>query len=159
METISRYILSVVAVCMLGVLAVQMVRQERMKKILRFLSGLLILSVALPPLMSFDGRELSELMEQAEQELALEMPDFAQQRQDALGEHIKNTAERYIEEKAAALGALVQAEVRLSCEEYPKVQSVILVGTASPTQYQELSDYLSRELGLPPERQEWRLYG
>ena len=63
----------------------------------------------------------------------------------------------YILDKAAALGADVQAEVTLAAlsDHYQYPCAVRLTGRWSEAQRRALSDYISQTLGIPPERQTW----
>ena len=67
--------------------------------------------------------------------------------------------EKYIEAKAEALGGIIQAEVTVGSGETPMPESVILTGSMTPAQAQALEDYIRDSLGIPSDRQEWRLYG
>ncbi len=159
MGGIREYLLSVIAVCMICVIARQFVKKESFQKITAFVGGLLILLVVARPLLDLDFKGLSGALEQAAQELEVDVGIIENSANSALEEHIKKTTEAYIEEKARALGGTVQAQVCLTREEYPVPKSVRLTGTMNMSQQAELSTYLSRDLGIPIEEQEWNLYG
>ena len=72
---------------------------------------------------------------------------------------VKENTEKYIEAKAETLGGMVQAEVTVGNGETPMPESVILTGSMTPAQAQALEDYIRDSLGIPSDRQEWRLYG
>ncbi len=63
----------------------------------------------------------------------------------------------YILDKAAALGAEVQAEVTLAAlsEHYAYPWAVTITGRWTQAQRRALSDYIAQTLGIPPERQTW----
>lgn len=153
------YLISVVAVCMIGVIARQMVQKESVKKVLHFVSGLLILLVLITPLLSLRGKELMTILEEAGEELQVDTENIEESAQQALEEHIKNTAEEYIEKKARELGATVQARVTLTREEYPVPETVKVIGSVTPEQQKALSNYMCLEMGIALEEQEWALYG
>ena len=159
MSGIREYLIAVVAVCMICVLALQMVQKESMRKIIRFVGGILILLVVATPLLSFKAEDLSRLLEEAGGQLDIDPQQISQTAEEALAQHIKKTTETYIEEKALELGATVQAEVVLTQEEYPVPYAVTIVGTVNISQQEELSLYMSRDLGIDFQQQEWKLYG
>lgn len=154
-----KYLISVVSVCMIGVIARHMVQKESVRKVVHFVSGLLVLLVVIGPLLSLQGKELMTILEEAGDELQIERDDFAQDAQKALEEHIKITAEEYIEGKAKELGATVQARVTLSQEEYPVPKSAIIIGSLTAQQQLVLSNYMNREMGIAMEEQVWQRYG
>ena len=159
MNSIREYLISIVSVCMICVLAQQLLRREKMQKIIRFVGGVLILLTVVSPLLSFDADSLEDLWEKMSLQMDVTVEDLEESSKEALARHVKQTAENYIEEKARTLGATLQAEVVLSDEEYPTPFAVTLIGTVTSGQMQELTRYLSQDLGIAAERQEWKLYG
>jgi hypothetical protein len=145
-----------VAVWLLAALALAVVRQERIRGLVRLISGLLVVLVVLRPLPSLNWAKLSEeLFSVADGEFDSSAVEKEYQRR--LRENIQNNTQRYIEEKAAELGAFVRAEVELSEEEYPVPIGVRLVGIVDYRQLTELSTFISESLGIPMERQEWTM--
>lgn len=152
------YLSAIVAACLLLVPATALVRRESLRKLLRMLGGALLLLVILRPLVGLDMQALAAQLRQLEGDYALDVDGLTQNIQNQMASYIKEATEAYIEEKAEALGALLQAEVKLSAGEYPTPVSVRLIGTATPEQVAQLGELLAQELGLPSEKQEWRLY-
>ena len=72
---------------------------------------------------------------------------------------VKKNTQTYIEDKAQELGGIIQAEVTVGSGEYPAPEHVVLTGTMTPEQAQALESYIADSLGIPPEQQEWKLYG
>ncbi len=156
MEGLRAYLSSIVAVCLLAALAMAVVQQERIRGVVRLISGLLVVLVVLRPLPSLDWTELSEdLMSLGGNEF--DSDAVQQEYQARLRENIKRDTQHHIEERAAALGAFVRAEVELSDAEYPVPVSVRLVGLVNHSQFTELSIFMSESLGIPIERQEWTM--
>ena len=153
------YLISVVAVCMIGVVARQMVQKESVRRVLHFVSGLLVLLVVTTPLLSLQGRELMSILEAAGEELQVDTKEIEEGAREALAQHIKATAEEYIERKAKELGGVVQAKVTLTREEYPVPSAARIIGSLTPRQQLALSSYMSREMGIEAGKQEWDLYG
>ncbi len=156
MTSLREYLGSVVAVCLLAALAMALVKQERIRGLVRMISGLLVVLVVLQPLPGLDWTELTEGL------LSLTGSEFdtagvQQEYQSRLRENIKANTEHFIEEKAVALGAFVKAEVELSEGEYPVPVAVRLLGIVDQSQLMELSRFISESLGIPTERQEWTM--
>lgn len=69
---------------------------------------------------------------------------------------ISETAEAYILDKARMMGVEMTAQVTTALQTgYPVPWRVSCVGDYSEAQKRELSRYISRELGIPEQRQEW----
>ena len=156
MDGIRSYLGSVIAVCLLATLAMALVRQERAHGLVRLISGLLVVLVVLRPLPTVDWTELTEgLLSIGGSEVDRE--SFQQKYQDSLRQNIRTNTQRYIEERAAAMGVYLQAEVELSDDEYPVPVAVRLVGIVNHDQWMELSLFLKDSLGIPVEKQEWTM--
>ena len=156
MGGIGKYLSGVVAVCLLAALAMAVVRQERIRGLVRLTSGLLVVLVVLRPVPGLDWTGLTEKL------LSLTDTEFDsagvhEKYQARLRENIKRDTQHFIEEKAADLGAFVKAEVTLSEDEYPVPVSVRLIGVVNHSQFSELSRYMRESLGIPMERQEWTM--
>lgn len=159
MSGVRGYLISIISACMICVIAQQMVQKESMKKIVRFISGILVLLVVTTPLLSLNGKELMTLLVEAGSQLEADTGMIEESAQTALEEHVRSTTENYIEKKAREVGATVQAKVTVTQEEYPVPYSARITGSLSSTQQILLSTYMSRDLGIDTSRQEWELYG
>lgn len=159
MDTVRSYLISLVAVCMLAVLASVLVHGSTIHKFVRFIGGILVLLVAVSPLLSVDTEKLSERLEKICEENSFDTGAVTEKRRSVLSEHIKQTTETYIENKASELGAAIQAEVTLTNDEYPVPNKVRIIGTLTAEQISSLAAYLTDSLGITPEHQEWKLYG
>lgn len=156
MEALRNYLLSIVAVSLLGVLAVSLLRQDTMRKLARFVAGLLLLLTVARPLLGLGDLRLEDYFFTGAGDFSAEE---AQARyREALGQHVRTAAEQYIREKAAALGATVQVEVSLSDTDPPAPSGVRIVGSLRVDQVEALSAYITEAFAIPAERQEWKLY-
>lgn len=159
MEEIRKYLLTVVAVCMISVIADVLIQKSALKKVVRLLGGVLILLVAIRPLLSLDMGRLSAYLGELNGNYRFDTGAIQSAQAERLRQQVKQTAETYIENQAKALGGTLQAEVELSDGEYPVPVSVTLIGTLTPEQVLTVSAYIETALDIPPARQEWRLYG
>ena len=159
MDGIKTYLISVVAVCMITVIADVLIQKSGLKRIVRLLGGLLVLMVAIRPLLSLDMSRISTYLLEVNSNYRFDTANIKSTQQELLRQQVRQSAEKYIEDEAKSLGATLQAEVTLSDGEYPVPVSVILIGTLSPEQAQTVGAYIAAALDIPAERQEWRLYG
>lgn len=156
MDSVRTYLLSVVAVCMLAVLAVSMVREQSVQKVVRLIGGLLVLVVTVSPLIRLDRKTLSRYVTDSLSEYGIQTQE--QEVHERWKEHIRATTEAYISEKADQLGATLKVTVTVSDDEIPVPTAVRLVGTADVFQRAELTKCLAEELNISAEGQVWELY-
>lgn len=159
MEAIRNYLLSVVAVCMITVIAGVLIQKSSLQKIVRLLGGILVLLVAVRPLLSLDMGKISAYLQELNAGYHFDVDGIKLTQNELLRQQVKQSAEKYIENEAKQIGGMLQAEVVLSDDEYPIPTSVTLIGTLTPEQVQTLSAYIETALNIPVNRQEWRLYG
>ncbi len=156
MEQIRSYFLAVTAVCMIAVLCLNLIELPKIKGVLRFLCGILVLFVAMSVFVSLDESKLNDILSGLDWDLELRQEDLEQEVSSQLAVHVQETAETHIEQYAQQLGAMLQAKVTVTQEQYPVPYSVILIGTVKPQHQIEISQYLSLSLNIPIERQEWK---
>lgn len=156
MEQIRGYLLSVVAVAMLSVLLLSLVKQEQLRRILRFVTGLLVLLTVLSPLLKLDEDFVLRVAEELELSIQGNIDALDGQVNRELARHVQDTTEKYIEQKAEEIGANIQAKVTVTEEKYPIPFSVEIIGTLTPQQREGLKQYLTLSLGISAERQEWK---
>ena len=136
-----------------------LVRSSPASRIVRLIGGVLVLLVAVSPLLSINTQQLSRRLEQICTEHSFDTSAVEENTRAALASHIKRTTETYIENKAASLGAAIQARVIVSDDEQPVPERVTVIGTLTAEQTLALRQYLTESLGIAPEKQEWKLYG
>ena len=152
MTFLRSWLLSIVACAVLVSLAEHLTDGGTMKKIVRFVGGMLLMLALLRPLLRIDLTDLAvnagayrEAVAQLEEELGA-------QRQRELSARIAAQTGAYIEDKAASLGASIRAVV--TTEErggVPLPASVTLYGEENA----EIGAYIERELGIAKEDQLW----
>ena len=153
MTILRSWLLGVVACALLVSACEQLTDGGTMKKIVRFVGGMLLMLALLRPLLRIDLTDLAvnagayrEAVAQLEEELGA-------QRQRELSARIAAQTGAYIEDKAHALGAEVTAEVTVREEDGAFIPDrAVLFGEENA----ELSALLTQELGIAPEKQEWR---
>ena len=152
MTILRSWLLGVVACALLVSACEQLTDGGTMKKIVRFVGGMLLMLALLRPLLRIDLTALAvnagayrEAVAQLEEELDA-------QRQRELSARIAAQTGAYIEDKAASLGASIRAVVTTEeCGGIPLPVSVTLYGEENA----EISAYIERELGIAKEDQLW----
>ena len=152
MTILRSWLLGVVACALLVSACEQLTDGGTMKKIVRFVGGMLLMLALLRPLLRIDLTDLAvnagayrEAVAQLEEELGA-------QRQRELSARIAAQTGASIEDKAASLGASIRAVV--TTEErsgVPLPASVTLYGEENA----EIGAYIERELGIAKEDQLW----
>lgn len=156
MDQVRTYFMSVTAVCLITVLCLNLIELPKIKGVLRFLCGILVLLVAASAFISLEEINLNELLSGVEWDLELQKEDLEQEVTSQLAIHVQETTQTYIEQYAQQLGVTLQAKVTVTEEKYPVPYSVILIGTVDPQHRIEISQYLTLSLNIPMERQEWK---
>lgn len=159
MESAREYLLAIVAACMIAVLANAMIRNRTVKRVVRFVGGILVILAVVTPLLSLDADRLTAYLDFVTEEYGFDSVRVEKTMQEQLALHIKQTTETYIEQKASELGATVQAEVTLDEGTYPVPVHATVVGTLTPEQMSGLAAFMQDSLGIPTEEQEWKGYG
>ena len=159
MEGIRGYFLAIVAACMLAVLACALLKNSKMQRITKFIAGILILLTVATPLLRIDTAALAERISELGRGSRFDTQEISKDYQAMLRALVKKNTQTYIEDKAQELGGIIQAEVTVGNGEYPAPEHVVLTGTMTPEQAQALESYIADSLGIPPEQQEWKLYG
>lgn len=152
MTFLRSWLLSVTACAVLISIVQQLTDGGTMKKIVRFVGGMVLMLAMLRPLLSLtfdlpelDGGHYCEAVEALKQTLNAEQDS-------ALGDSIAAQTQAYIEDKASSLGLSVRAEVQTALRDgVPFPDSVTLYGENSAA----LGAYIVQELGIAEENQLW----
>lgn len=154
---IIRYFTSVIATAILGIVASSLITDPRINRIIKTVTGVLILLVLLRPLLHTNLEALSENISDLLEEQQLS-EDYEALYMQKLTEQVRSTTEKYILSKAASIGAEVQVSVELTHAPYPVPHSVEIVGRVTREQKEILSDYLTQQLNIDPHNQRWNIH-
>ena len=152
MTILRSWLLGVVACALLVSACEQLTDGGTMKKIVRFVGGMLLMLALLRPLLRIDLTDLAVNADAYREAVAQLEEELGAQRQRELSARIAAQTGAYIEDKAASLGASIRAVV--TTEEHggiPLPVSVTLYGEENA----EISAYIERELGIAKEDQLW----
>ncbi len=157
MNSIITYITALTATALIGVLVINIIKDERINRILQISMGILIILVLLKPVASLKIDELGEEIGNIFRE-EFQTQDYESLYQDKLRTQVKSVTEDYVQKKAESIGAEITVEVGLSAEGYPAPHSIRIVGALSGEQKRILLEYITNDLGIAPENQRWDLY-
>ena len=152
MTILRSWLLGVVACALLVSACEQLTDGGTMKKIVRFVGGMLLMLALLLPLLRIDLTDLAVTAGAYREAVAQLEEELGAQRQRELSARIAAQTGAYIEDKAASLGASIRAVV--TTEErggVPLPASVTLYGEENA----EIGAYIERELGIAKEDQLW----
>ena len=152
MTFLRSWLLSVTACAVLVSIVQQLTDGGTMKKIVRFVGGMVLMLAMLRPLLSLtfdlpelDGGHYREAVEALKETLRAEQDS-------TLSDSIAAQTQTYIEDKAGELGLDVRAEVQTSLQGgVPLPDAVTLYGIKSAA----LGAYIAQELGIAEEKQLW----
>lgn len=153
MAGIKNYLLTVTAAAILCSILVRVAgKKGTAPAIIRLLSGLFMTATVLSPLITLELDRFADytggLSQQASQ-IAQEGTQMARQEMETI---IISQTESYIQEKASALGVTLEVQVILN-NQIP--DRVMLSGAISPGAKVHLTAWITNNLGIPPEAQEW----
>lgn len=153
MQQLGTWIVSLTAMAMITGILLSLLKNGPVRSVLRLVCGILLILTALEPVQhvtisdwqffAFDDSLTGKAAIAMGQELAME------ERERIISQQL----EAYILDKAASLGAQVTVMLQLDGEGIPV--SVALCGSWTPQAQQTLSEFLTEELGITKEDQQW----
>lgn len=150
------YLTEVTAAAILAALIRRLAPKEGAGRGARLGAGLLILLAVFGPLAQLDTLAAAESLVRRGYGDPLTTQDFSMATNELLAGLISQEAEAYILDKAEEWGVSVQAEVETRVTEaYPVPWRAVIRGSLTAQQRSRLSWYMTQELGIPEERQEW----
>lgn len=150
------YLTAVTAAAILAALIRRIAPKEGAGRGARLGAGLLVLLAVFGPLAQLDTLSTAETLVRRGYGDPLDTQDFSTGANDLLSGLISQEAETYILDKAEECGASVQVEVETRVTEvYPIPWRAVIRGSLTARQRNMLSQYMTQELGIPEERQEW----
>ena len=147
------WLTSIVVVTLLLSVAQMLVPEGSIRRVASFAGGLILLVALLRPVLGADLERLRLDLDGYERELQNAREELSSAGDTEVAERIAERTAAYISDKADALGL----EVTVRVETAPGEAGVSLPVKAEVTgpYSQELADFMTRELGIPAERQVW----
>ena len=156
-EAVREYLLSVVAVALLSGVVLALTPKGAVHRTLTFLSGLAMILTALGPVAKLDFDTLAQSMARTRIQAEEAAEGVTVDNTELIAEIIKEEAETYIWDKAAALGITVtEVSVEVCTDStYPYPYRAVIEAEGTEEQRKRLQQALEEELAIPAERQEW----
>ena len=147
------WLTSIVVVTLLLSVAQTLVPEGSIRRVASFVGGLILLAVLLRPVLGTDLERLRLDLDGYEQALQEARQELSSSGETELTERIEERTAAYISDKADALGleVTVRVETDLGDDGVPVPSAAEVTGPYS----RELADFMTRELGIPAERQVW----
>lgn len=150
------YLISVAAACLLQTLIGALLPENKIKKLALTAGGLLVILTVISPVATLDTETMAGTMSQFILETETARTGISVHQEDLLRDIIKDRCETYILDKASAMGLTVQAEVTLGdTVGTPCPVAVTIRGELTVEQMRKLSRYITEDLGIPADQQEW----
>lgn len=154
--SLREYLLSLCAACLLVTVIMSVLRQGTAQRLAGIAGGLVIILTAISPLLKIDPDTMTRAVWKLNMDTEAACSGVEIGSRALLKQVITEKCESYILDKARNLGMQIQVEVTLcDAEDYPYPEKVILRGSWSVLERNRLSEYISEDLGVPAERQEW----
>lgn len=156
MQSLREYLLFIVAACLIASLASGMVKSALVGRVVRLISGILILLVTISPLVHVDLKDISDTMSKTGDTSAIS--DVQERTKQQFASQIQAATEEHIEKIAEQMGLVVQAKVTLDDAQIPTPIAVELIASLQPEQIVSLAEYIEQNIGISKENQRWRGY-
>ena len=148
-----QYVVSLTSVALISGILLSLVREGPTHTFLRLLTGILMIITALPPLTDVTVPDLMQFASDYIQEGNEATEQGTLMAKEECIFRIKEALEEYICNKASDLGGDISASVCL--DESGNPESVQLTGSTDSKMRQELQIFITKELGIRKENQEW----
>ena len=145
------WLTSSVVVTLLLTVAQTLVPEGSLRRVAFFTGGLILLVTLLRPALGMDLKRLRLDMSGYEQALREAQEELSSASNMELAECIEERTAAYISDKARALGLEVSVRVKAAADGSGLPEKAEITGVYS----RELADFMTRELGIPAERQVW----
>ena len=156
MENIRQYIFSLVCMAILcGIVPEFFESNSTRKKLLKFVTGLIMMIVVITPLIRKEKPEFQWQMGEFRNEVQHALSAGQEQADGMLRQIISQQTQAYILDKATSMGAELSAEVMLSDDEMPTPESVVLTGTASPYLRTQVTNMIVTDLAVSEDKIQW----
>ncbi len=155
MEAMKTYLISVTSVAIIcgGVLAL-VGNKGSTATILRLLTGIFMTYTILNPLVDINLNNLEYISEEFVSEANNAVSTGKYMAASEKNKFIIDKYKAYILDKASSLNADLKIDIRLD-DQTGLVSNIVLEGAISPFAKKELTNYLTDDLGIPGEVQNW----
>lgn len=152
-QQIGRYVVSMVSVALISGVLLAVLPEGSARTLIRFLCGVLMLVSVVSPIKKIEIPAVTDIASDFFQEGKETAEQGSLMARQSRIQRIKETLEEYICVKASELGADLRVTVFLDESETPS--GVHIAGNISNETRQEVQTWITKELGIREENQEW----
>ena len=150
------YILSLIAAAIICAIVACLVSGNTITgKMLRLLSGILMLITAITPLATISFHNISTFFDDINFAADAYVSEGERIANDEFSAIIKGQSEAYILDKATRMGLEIAVEVELDGGNNSIPRQIRITGEISPYEKGLLSEFITDNLGIPKECQQW----
>ena len=151
-EWLRTWFLSLIGATLVLTVLCSLLPDRPIRTVARSISAIILVVVLLRPLLGARFDRLALAYDSAQQSIDEQVEAYEQHSQDQYEELIAQQTAAYIQDRGAAYGLSCRAEVTVQWQDgVPLPYAVTLDIENSP----DLSDEITQQLGIPPERQYW----
>lgn len=156
MHEIHKYLLTIIAAAIVCSIANHLVGDKKISgRITKVISGILIIITVVSPLQDFRIGDLGNYLNDHRRLASDTAQGGVKMAKAAVADIIKEKTEAYILDEADKMDLDISVEVKLSDTDPPTPDQIIIIGTVSPYKKTLLSQYISVNLDIPREKQQW----
>lgn len=157
MDHIRQYLLSVLAAAILCAVIIKLTQQQNtVSGIIKLTASLFLTITMLSPILKLQINTFSSWIEDYEVAANSLIADGSQAATEEKITRIIESTEAYVLGKATEHGADVRVKVGITNPETLVPDQITVEGTVSPYVKQLLQNVISKELGIPKEKQVWK---
>ena len=157
MDGIGEYIISIVcAAGICGALVAFLSNKSAVSAVIRIICGIFLVVTVIGPIKKIAWSDAIKSFEFAkiDGDSAAYAGVVAANSETAV--IIKEQLETYILDKAVSMGLDITVDIEMTTDTPPQPETVLISGEISPSKKTMLTEQISRELGIPEERQLWK---
>lgn len=156
MQGIHKYLLTVTAAAIICSIAKYLTGEKStVGKITNVISGILLTITVISPFRDFRINDWQNYLNNHRNRASDASQTGIDMAKNAVGDIIKDRTEAYILDEAEKMDLDISVEVKLSDTNPPTPEQIIIIGTVSPYHKTILSQYISANLDIPREKQQW----
>lgn len=156
MEVITEYLLSITGAGILCAVVRNLIGSKHSSgKLIQAVCGVFMAITVFAPVVNFKLDDFDGYFKEIQYSAEGIVEDGTKKASEAMEEIIKQQSESYILDKATTLGASIHVQVKMTDSNPPVPKEVILSGNISPYDKKMISQYITMNLGISEENQQW----
>ncbi len=155
MDSLQSYLISVIAAALLCAAAEGILQTSAVKEPVKMICGIVLTITVVSPLRNVDLTNTIAFDTSFRTAASTAAAEGEAMAKEARYRVIKEKTEAYIQDKAAALGAEISADVDLCGDDPPVPQRAVISGQITADKKAQLLQILQTQLGITEENLEW----